>query len=1521
MRRITGLLVLTLALAGLAVADGHEQVVTLGTSGGSVTLVAGDEDMYRVSGSEGVFSIETRVDGTPLAAIAENGNRYTLSMEDGMWMATFVAPAATDVALGMSGESVAVQRQEDGSYMAGDMALVDAMGTVTASNGNSYMISGALHDGHYHWSATYVASEQEVGLGVTGQMITLVKAEDGTYWLGDVGIMDGSTVNADNGNVYALSMGADGMWMATFQYPDPTMVALGSSGASVTFQRHEDGSYSLVSLSQVTGLMAAADGGYTVTASNGNVYMLAMMDGAWTPTFQAPDPQMVMLGASGDTVSIQKAEDGTYWLGSDLVSDGDTTMSSDGRSYTLSLADGMWMAAYAAPTTDVPLGTSGESAMLVLAEDGTYWLGDALVVSGETMATTMDGYNYTLSMDEDGMWMATYMPVTQQVAVGNTGISVTAVRDESGAWSFVNPLDGSNVPLVDGMEYPVGTSTYRASYADGVWTATYVAREVMVALGTSGEMVTLVVAEDGTYWLGDALVVSGETMATSSYGVVYSLSLGEDGMWSAAPMGNQVMVTLGISGDATLVLAEDGTWWHGSDQVADGSVVSAQNGNMYRINMGEDGMWMATYVPAEMEVMGTTLTAMANEAPGTGYTVDGASLPASGMGNITTSDGAMYRVHMADEMLHGARYDTAQHGDSDDRWLRVGTVDFIGDDRDTESQNEAGTMLKVNGENFSVADLLGGGMASHSGDNIVAEALKEVTKLQSQAKAYQALNEELDVTDYNDEIVDLWTEDANVQASVNKIFGGDAATPVVDVHEGTDPTVDTVLERLDMLVTALSSADAFAAATAEDGDGILESAGLSAANAMKYFDATKSESMTFYRTTANTRYGVYWQRTRNIAADDLMFDDNTAGTSNTGLADGSGTDVGNFGAFGWGLIPDTISRLHLPTTGTMYYQGGTLAVNSTGDEPVLYEGTIEVQLSLTRNSISAVVSDLRNMDGEALVLSFREVHQIALPTVTPIPNNLIWPASTTAATRGVSAAVTDGVTVYYRVAPGLATASTTMDGNWRGYLLGTNNDEATAVVGDWWIGATGNTDENTLTGSYGAERVERPEPPAPPVQPLAEAKTNVGLDPDMAAPTDAAAAVRITDAGDLRISFDPAATNTAPTSDDRTYSYAVSQLKAGGLVWINGETHIDKLTEYIAAQRRILQGWIDLDATDTTTGTGGNDDSTYSGRDAVWTAIRTQLLDRIYGDDGTDTALAGVMAAAYPLKSGTAGTDAVADDTKGLAFLDRLDAAIGSQEGWEDARHDGGFFWNEDADPEATYGTIRASGDAFTRREDRIRVGFGTTDYTRFGFWRREYTEYANHGWQRDRGTGTDSDAAGFAYSPLDQVKYTSVRQAGYPKGTAHYSGTTIVTQDNKHANGNVSLSVTWAADWDGSAATSGSVSLVVSDLLDGNGLAPTFGGAPVGSIIFTGTVTHGTGGLAGVAGSTVRVAYANRFTPDATTTGEFTGKFAGAGIDGPQAVLGTWTTVGAGIVLPDARSDTDSPIVGGFGADRGMGP
>ena len=421
--------------------------------------------------------------------------------------------------------------------------------------------------------------------------------------------------------------------------------------------------------------------------------------------------------------------------------------------------------------------------------------------------------------------------------------------------------------------------------------------------------------------------------------------------------------------------------------------------------------------------------------------------------------------------------------------------------------------------------------------------------------------------------------------------------------------------------------------------------------------------------------------------------------------------------------------------------------------------------------------------------------------------------------------------------------------------------------------------------------------------------------------------------GDLMITIDP--DDDANTDNSVLFTTPISSLVQGGQKTVNGMTHMSELQEYVAAQRRVLAGWIALDAA-----ADGNERETNTGRNDIWQAIRARVLQSVFGLDdltalptsGTASDTVGFMAETYPgtrNADDSASLDTAADDVEALVFLDRLVAAVGSAAGWEAARLEGGIFFDDDnqrsyhaCDNEGCANVNRgleAGSAVFNRRQERLFVGFDTTDYTRFGFWRREYTTYAARGgYETDN--RTDGDAAsrnnGFAFSPLAAATYASPRDPAHPEGTARYAGKTVANQHTTRWVGNVGVTVRWHAE----TITSSDVTVVVSDLVDPDGLPASYTGGNISELIFTGTdnvAADATTNELTFSSSTARVAYRNRSTPD-RTVGELVdlrGMFVGKGLDGPRALIGTWSIAGGGI------NGDPRPMVGGFGADLAGSP
>ena len=125
--------------------------------------------------------------------------------------------------------------------------------------------------------------------------------------------------------------------------------------------------------------------------------------------------------------------------------------------------------------------------------------------------------------------------------------------------------------------------------------ASPVLRRARVPLGMSGESVLVAQAEDGSWWLGDALVTSGATTVRASNGNTYTLVL-DDGAWAAEYNIVEVTVRLGDSNfRITLTRSEDGRWWRGTTEATEGMTILTPASKRYRLSF-VDGMWIATEV-------------------------------------------------------------------------------------------------------------------------------------------------------------------------------------------------------------------------------------------------------------------------------------------------------------------------------------------------------------------------------------------------------------------------------------------------------------------------------------------------------------------------------------------------------------------------------------------------------------------------------------------------------------------------------------------------------------------------------------------------------------------------------------------------------------------------------------------------------------------------------------------------------------------------------------------------------------
>ena len=495
----------------------------LGTSGTNLVITRREDGLYEAEGDPDPF-------GSGAIKVVGD-NKYRLTFVDdgdtGRWEAEYVA-SETTILLGDSGETVTIQRTEDGGYLLGETRVVHRY--PYTSGGRTYRLLMA-DDGS--WTAEFEPTDVVVNLGASGQQLTLQTTETGGFTLNGESFTSGSTHSA-GGNTYRLTL-ADGSWTAEFVVPGPEAVRLGTSDASIALQRREDGSYYL-------GETRVTDG--YVHRSGDNEYRLSMVDGEWTATFVAPPPRTVELPGTDATVQLQRREDGAYYLGNTRVTDG-SVHTVAGDDYVLSFRNGMWTAALDRPATvSITLGEYGGTVTLIAARGGGYTLGGDSIGNGDTVVR--NGRRYRLNVDDDGNWTATFRPES---------IRVDLPADE-GVLILLEAEDGSIThngdPVVDGtiVTHSNGNTYELSLFTDG-WFASRRSRaprpgDERVSL-PGGETITLTRTSTGTYEYDGTRVRSGDQVTVGENR--YVLTQASDGTWSARAVRDTTRIdTGGVAG-------------------------------------------------------------------------------------------------------------------------------------------------------------------------------------------------------------------------------------------------------------------------------------------------------------------------------------------------------------------------------------------------------------------------------------------------------------------------------------------------------------------------------------------------------------------------------------------------------------------------------------------------------------------------------------------------------------------------------------------------------------------------------------------------------------------------------------------------------------------------------------------------------------------------------------------------------------------------------------------------------------
>ena len=1186
---------------------------------------------------------------------------------------------------------------------------------------------------------------------------------------------------------------------------------------------------------------------------------------------------------------------------------------------------------------------------------------------------------YAVTLGDDGAFGAEYVrPAAQSIPLGASGSMIEVRMNEDGSYSYMDGGQWLVITADSRMTAPTNGNVYRPLLAPDGRTPVgvmHVAAMQDVTLGALGGTLQLRQAEDMTWWLGDMQVMSGHVHTAN--GNQYVLTLDAAGMWSAVYQQNMVTVALGTQGSVPLTRNEDGSWMLGTEGVQAGSEVMSDSGNTYTLQYA-DGEWTARFEPESTAIEGTGLVAMTREADDM-YDVGADMLPADGMGDVTV-DGEMYHVWMAAGGLAGARFDASINGATDYETNEVGLPFLSSDDPDTPG-NESQTHLVATGTDdtgrgmFSLGDLLGSGRASDAGMRFVAEAVEKIEKVQERVSAVLGLDPKLSTLDAY-----LDTQWDNLKEALDPVFNtkSTAESDPTSAVRATAPGEEDILDDISDILAALSSESRFVAATAEDGGGVFESQELEADKAAAAFKRVRWSAAATLGSSGSTRYGTAARKVANHAQQ------------------GPNLARGKYGAFSYSTMQHTVRTADaaaVSPTGIARYSGGTRAVSGSG---TAYAGLMDLQVRFNVNMVSGVVTDLQDADGNPWQHNFADVSQIVLGDERLL-RNAKW---------GTNAPGADG-TVFYTRDSGVLRPVDGVSNTFRGILLGRGADAGSEANGIWEVGSRNSA--GYLTGGFGVLHVADEARPAPSTDSGAEAGAKLLTTKPGADITNDIAKAEIKD-GMLTVTGRKY--GWAPRADQATrrlYTHLLSadgeateitaqfdleELAASGTDTVEGPKWVDGVIAILTRERDLLTALQGLKSSDT-----------QAAEAAAWVRVQDALEFNLFGaqSGGTNRRLPVKFAVNYPdsdpattdLESKAEAIELINLALDALSSNAKLEAALrpdrtgifshyntGTADDTDTAniREDRGDYikYNDDkrrweffkgtTDVVSGTGdttdveTARTIGNARGEREYKVIAAMGTTNYTRFGMWRREDTSSA----RQDDGTvgpviRTRGGPGTFAYSPLDATPAGTPTNTSFPRGgSAVYTGETVALQNTTVLTGTVRVDVAWYSNGESNSAINrtfsnfnssvATMSLTISDLASaaGDPLTQTSDtgtdpdGSEIADIVFPGIsiLVGGPGAFANnlIAGTAnaidpQKVTYSEASVVsgryrlvngggdvDVIGTDSVQALFVGRGVDGPLGLIGTWTlddnNVGRLHADGTKQADRGAAIYGAFGAE-----
>ena len=820
-----------------------------------------------------------------------------------------------------------------------------------------------------------------VDLGANGGKTTLVSTQAGGWTRNGEAFTSGGTVQGENDATYKLTL-SEGRWTAEFVPPDPETVPLGASGEEISIQKQEDGSY-LLDDEPLTE-------GQVLDAANGNQYQLTQgEDGKWTAVYVTPDPTSVVLGGSGESVSLLRQEDGTFSLdGTPLVSGEVRVAANENRYRFIQRPDGAWVAEFV-PTSPVrvALGNSGDAAEVTLLEDRSYVLDGEPLVDGQTRVFE-SGNTYRFDLAADGTWSATYVPVTVTVELGTRGGSIDLTRLESGAYT-------SNGAVIESGQIVVGNGRrYRLTFGDGRWVAEHDPDSIQVRVPSEDVIITLLEREDGQIVHDGSVVESGDEVTVGES--IFELRFA-NGRWTAEFIEERLEVELGSRGDfITVVRLPNGNYEYDGRRIRNRSVIRSPSTGIRYTLLLRDGTWTSrVYFPP---------------TPGGGD--PGGGSPGGG-GTPTT-------VEDLEEAVPTGFLRNSNDGSLN---LQADLVQVEVDD----AEDEQGTTLDYSGYRGS------GAVETET----FVEAARKV--LQSAVDDIKPLIGGDDSQLFAARVV-IQDRYQKVREALDGIFtnGGTTLLPRALPPNPDNIDEERVLDDFEDLLGALQDLESFRSEMRTGGD--LSEFSALRDDAREIFNASKGSIA--IGATENTRFGVIAELDGSPTAQSIV------------------TTPASFVTRAFAYSPlDATLMTRLPNRGEARYSGRTFAVASDGD---VFAGTIDLRLWMGIERLEAEITNLTSTgDDSAWQHNGRSVTTITLPRVgqlglADVGGNFRFDATGNAEIN----------------VEGSVFGTDVSGSDLTGYFVGDTGEEA---FGTWAIG-------DLLDGAFGANRqsVSRVTLPSPP---------------------------------------------------------------------------------------------------------------------------------------------------------------------------------------------------------------------------------------------------------------------------------------------------------------------------------------------------------------------------------------------------------------------------------------------------------